>query len=349
MSWGSPTVLFALWLVPLTGLAVVYAHRKKRQAALRFVDAGMMPRLVPDGGAGRMWGRAVVLMLAIGLLIVAAAGPRFGVVVEQVSTRGVDLFVLMDVSRSMLADDVAPNRLERAKSDILDLLPRLEGDRIGLIAFAGAPVELVPLTTDQGFFRMALEGVDPESAPRGGSLIGDAIRRAIEALDQRHDRDQVIVLITDGEDHESFPLEAADQAAERGIRIICIGLGDTGEGSRIPQIQEDGTRSYTRHEGQEVWSKMNESLLEQIATKTSGAWVRARTAAYDLGRIYEERLAGLTRGELHSQQRRRYREQFQIFAVAGMVLLIVELALSVVPARNSLVAAEAVTGKAEAS
>ncbi|MCH2210147.1 MAG: VWA domain-containing protein [Fuerstiella sp.] len=323
MSWGSPNVLFALWLVPCVGSVLFYAHRKRRLAALQFAAPSMAQRLIPGSSPTRLVTRATLLMLATGLLIVAAARPQFGVVVEQVSARGADLFVLLDVSRSMLAEDVAPNRLERAKSDILDLLPRLEGDRIGLIVFAGAPVELVPLTTDQGFFRMALDDVEPGSAPRGGSLIGDAIRRGMESLEERGDRDQVIVLITDGEDHKSFPLEAAKQAGERGIRIISIGLGDTDEGARIPRRNEDGSVAYTQDEGKEVWSKMNESLLKEMATTTSGAWIPARTRAYDLGQIYEDNLAGLVRGEFQSTHRRRFKEQFQVFGIVGLILLMV--------------------------
>lgn len=346
MSWGNPEVLFALWLVPLTGFLLVYAHRRKRRAALRFLDGGMAERLAPVSGPGRLWVRAVLMMSAVGLLITAAARPRFGVVVEQVTARGVDLYVLLDVSRSMLAEDVAPNRLDRAKSDILDLLPRLQGDRVGLIVFAGAPVELVPLTTDHGFFRMALDDADPDSAPRGGSLIGDAIRRAMEGLEERRDRDQVIVLISDGDDHESFPLEAAGQAAERGIRVIAIGLGDTSEGARIPQRREDGTLTYAQHEGEEYWSKMNATLLEKIAVRTSGAWVPARNLAYDVGQIYEERLAGLTRGELRSEHRRRFREQFQVFSIAGLLLLLCELAVPRVPGgtRDSAITNEPASG-----
>ncbi len=327
MSWGTPTILFSLWLVPVTGVLLFYAHRRRQQTATRFIDPGMARRLIPPVSTTRISLRTTLLMVAVGLLIVAAARPRFGVVIEPVSARGVDLVVLLDVSRSMLAEDVAPNRMDRAKSDILDLLPKLEGDRVGLIAFAGAPVELVPLTMDQGFFRMALDNVDPDSAPRGGSLIGDAIRRAMEVMEERHDRDQVIILITDGEDHDSFPLEAARQAGERGIRIISIGLGDTGEGARIPRRNEDGTITYTQHDGQEVWSKMDESLLEKIAVETSGAWIPARTRAYDLGQIYEDHLAGLTQGEFRSDHRRRFREQFQIFAFLGLTLLIVERAV----------------------
>ncbi len=285
----------------------------------------MVERLMPAFQSGRSWAKAVLMMLAVSCLVVAAARPRFGVYFEEVSGRGVDLFVVLDVSRSMLAEDVAPNRLERAKADILDLLNKLEGDRVGLIAFAGAPVEMVPLTTDHGFYRMVLDGVDPDSAPRGGSLIGDAIRKAMEAMEERRDRDQVIVLITDGEDHDSFPAEAAKQAAERDVRIISVGLGDTGEGSRIPSRTEEGGLAFVKHEGQEVWSRMDERLLKEMALATSGAYVPARTRAYDLGSIYEEHLSKLTRGEVQAEKRKRYREQFQLFGGIGLALLLIEM------------------------
>ena len=325
MIWETPTLLFALWLVPVAGAAFVYAHRKRQATAARFADTAMVERLVPAFSSGRSWMKGTVMMLAVACLIIAAARPRFGVFFEEVSGRGVDLFVVLDVSRSMLAEDVAPNRLDRAKADILDLLKKLEGDRVGLIAFAGAPVELVPLTTDQGFFRMVLDDVDPGSAPRGGSLIGDAIRKAMESMEERRDRDQVIVLITDGEDHDSFPEEAAKQAAERNIRIITVGLGNTGEGARIPRRNEDGSLTFVKHDGQEVWSKMDERLLKEMALTTSGAYVPAKTRAYDLGSIYDEHLSKLTRGEIQAEKRKRYREQFQLFGGIGIALLLIEM------------------------
>lgn len=325
MIWETPGILFALWLVPVVGAVLAYAHRKRLATAQRFADSAMIARLMPALPSGRIWIKLILTMAAIALLIVAAARPRFGVYFEEVSGRGVDLFVVLDVSRSMLAEDVAPNRLDRAKADILDLLQELEGDRVGLIAFAGAPVELVPLTTDQGFFRMVLDSVDPGSAPRGGSLIGDAIRKALESMEERRDRDQVIVLITDGEDHDSFPAEAAQQAAERNVRIITVGLGDTGEGARIPLQNEDGSLAYVKHDGQEIWSRMDERLLKEMALTTSGAYVPARTRAYDLGSIYEEHLAKLTQGEIQAEKRKRYREQFQLFGGIGLLLLLIEM------------------------
>ncbi|MEQ9409761.1 MAG: VWA domain-containing protein [Fuerstiella sp.] len=325
MNWGLPTALFALWLVPLAGFLTVRAQLKRRQTAGRFVDVAMVRRLMPAFHLSRTWIRATLLMMAVGLLIVAMARPRFGVYFEEISGRGVDLFVVLDVSRSMLAEDVKPNRLERAKSDILDLLRKLEGDRVGLIVFAGAPVIQVPLTTDHDFLRLMLEDVDTESAPRGGTMIGDAIRKAMESMEARADRDQAIVLITDGGDQDSFPQEAATQASERNVRIITVGLGNVSEGARIPRRTEDGGLSFVQHEGQEVWSKMDEKLLQDIATTTQGAYVPAQTLSYDLGQIYDDVLVRLTQGEIDSEKRKRFREQFQWFGGLGLILLLAEM------------------------
>ncbi len=331
MRWENPIWLLGLWILPLLAVLLIYAHRQRLAAARRFADQAMLGRLMPPTAVLRAWVKGGLLLMGVGLLIVAAARPRFGVYFEQISARGVDLFVLLDVSRSMLAEDVAPNRLERAKSDIRDLLRKLPGDRVGLIAFAGAPAVIVPLTSDQGFFLGALEGVHTDSAPRGGSLIGDAIRKAIESLDATRDRDQVIVLITDGEDQDSFPQEAAEQAAEREIKIFTVGLGDPQEGRRIPVRDAAGSVRYLKHEGQEVWSRMDERLLKEIALKTSGAYVPARTRTYDLGQIYEDHLANLTRGEIQAEKRKRYAERFQWFVFAGLAALLAEMLIARYP------------------
>lgn len=259
------------------------------------------------------------------MLIVALARPQFGEYFEDVETRGVDVVVALDVSRSMMAEDVKPNRLERAKSDILDLLSRLEGDRVGLVLFAGAPVVQVPLTTDLGFYKSMLRDADPDSAPRGGTLIGDAIRKSLSSLEERPDRDQAIVLITDGGDQDSFPAEAAQQAAARGVRIFTVGLGDTSEGARIPQRDTQGRLNFVQHDGQEIWSKMDEDLLEELAVATEGAYVPARTLSYDLGQIYDDHLAELTQSELSTAKRRHLHERFQWFAAAGIFLVLMQI------------------------
>jgi Ca-activated chloride channel family protein len=332
MYWENPWVLSGVGvLLPVVAGLLVYAHLKRVAAARRFVDRAMVGRLMPQITGPRPWVKGILVLVGLALLIVAGARPRFGVYFEKVSQRGVDVFVLLDVSRSMTAEDVAPNRLERAKSDVRDLVERLAGDRVGLIAFAGKPVVTAPLTTDQGFFRMVLDEVDTGSAPRGGTLIGDAIRAALAAMPERRDRDQVIVLITDGEDHESYPEEAAKQAAARGVKIFAVGFGNAAEGARIPIRDEGGGLKYLKHQGQEVWSKVDDRLLKQVALDTGGVYFPVGTRAYDagedLGTIIQGRLAKLTRGEVQGEKRKRYREQFQLFVCLGVALLLVEMAI----------------------
>lgn len=336
MSWEHPHILLGLWLLPLVAGLLAYAQRKRAAAARRLLDPTMLGRLMPGPAGWCPWVKSTALLLGLACLTVAGARPRFGVFVERVSQRGADLMVLLDVSRSMTAEDVPPSRLERAKSDVRDLLARVAGDRVGLVVFAGKPVLKVPLTTDQGFFRMMLDEVGPHSAPRGGTLIGDGIRKCLQALPQRRDRDQAIVLITDGEDHDSYPEEAAKQAGARGIKIFAVGLGDPREGSRIPQRDAARRLHYLKYQGQEVWSKLDERLLERIALVTGGAYIPAGTRVYDLGRIYTDHLAKLTRGLIHAEKRRRYREQFQLFVALGLGLLLAEMLLPGYPRPSAL-------------
>jgi len=333
MKWEDPNILYALWILPLAGYLIVRMHLCRRRLSERFTDAEMAERLMPAVTGLRPWIKHGLVILGIGLLIVAGARPRFGEYFEKIQRRGVDLFVVLDVSRSMHAEDVSPSRLERAKSDIKDLLRRLPGDRVGLVVFAGKPSLKVPLTTDHGFFRTILGEVDHLSAPRGGTQIGDSIRLALSSMKERRDRDQVIVLITDGEDHDSFPLEAAAQAAERRVKIFTVGLGDPAEGARIPLRSESGRLTYLKHEGQEVWSRMDETLLQEMALVTQGAYIPARTKAYDLGHVYENHLEELTRGEIQAEKRKRLEDRFQLFVALGLGCLV--LGMVVAPgARN---------------
>ena len=236
--------------------------------------------------------------------------------------RGSDLYVLIDVSRSMLAEDVPPSRLGRAKADVAALVNRLEGERVGLIAFAGQAVVKCPLTVDYDAFRRSLDELDPDSAPRGGTAIGDAIRKALEVFQARADRDQAILLITDGDDQQSYPLEAAAVAAERHVTIFTVGLGDADHGARIPQGAE--AKSYLEYQGHQVWSKLDGSLLKEIALKTSGVYVPVGTRAYDLGELYAKYLQGRRGGEEQSQKRIRRADQFQIFLALAVLALLAD-------------------------
>ncbi len=331
MVWGSPQLLQLLWGLPFLGWLMWLAGRSRRAALASFADPVMAARITPSARASRGFFKGALWLAGVGFLVVAAARPRFGVYYEEVSAEGVDLFVCLDVSRSMLARDVAPSRLERAKSDVLDLLEKLQGDRVGLIAFAGKPVRVCPLTSDHGFFKSVLAEVSPLSAPRGGSLIGDAIREALADLPRDARRDQAIILITDGEDQDSMPLDAAELAVKAGVKIFTVGLGDSKEGGRIPVQNERGETVYLKTDGQVLWSKLDEKLLKEIAMRSGGAYVPAGTNAYDLGRIYEQHLAGLTAGKYDTEKRRRYRERFQVFLLLGLAFLGVNLLIPEVP------------------
>lgn len=328
MHWEQPEYLSLLWLIPLLVFAVQWVRRRQQASAATFAEPVIWPRLARKRSVVRSACKLALVTLGLTCLVAALCRPQFGEERRVVAARGIDVFVLLDVSRSMLAEDVAPNRLERAKSDIRDLVQALQADRIGLIAFAGAAEIEVPLTADFAYFRKRLDAVDTESAPRGGSMIGDTIRRAIRAMPADTVRDRVLVLITDGDDQESAPRDAAQTAAEAGIRIFTVGLGDPGEGARIPIRDESGNLQYLTHEGQHVWSRVNEELLREIARIGGGAYVPALTSSYDLGRIYEQYLEGLVHAASDERETVRRREQYQWFVLLGLLLLVLEPAVS---------------------
>lgn len=275
--------------------------------------------------------RAVVrltLVVATLLLLTAALmGPRWGESEQKVVRRGIDVMVVLDVSRSMLARDIAPSRLERAKLAIQDdLLPALGGDRIGLIAFAGVPVLKCPLTNDYGFVRLALEDITTASSPRGGTLIGDALRKAQEAFMGSMDTYKLVILITDGEDQESYPVEAARKLWEEAkVPVVSLALGDEREGARIPVKTERG-EEYVRYQGEEHRSRANFDDLRKIA-QVSGvnAFIPIGTKDFDLGKIYRDSIVPLieyrqrTENEMVKQPAR-----FDLFALAALVLLLID-------------------------
>ncbi|MEW6253384.1 MAG: VWA domain-containing protein, partial [Planctomycetota bacterium] len=229
--------LHLLWVVVGLALVGICGIWGRRRALRTFADAHLLPHLAPPDGWARPLVRLGLIVVALTALVAALIGPRWGAQQQVLLRRNIDVFVLLDVSRSMLAHDLAPSRLERAKLAIRDdLLPALGGDRIGLIAFAGVPALVCPLTTDYGFFRLALADVDPRSAGRGGTLIGDALRKAGTLFaEDKLDSHKVVLLITDGEDHESFPVEAAAQLwRDQKIPIIALALGDPEQGARVP-------------------------------------------------------------------------------------------------------------------
>lgn len=333
--FGDVVMLHGLWLLPVLAALTLYAARRRRRALLRFVEAGLLAR---SGGhaladPARRVLKAALLLAALGCLIVALARPAWDQVQEEVVQRGRDVVFLLDVSRSMLAQDLPPNRLERAKLAIRDTVDQLQGDRVALAVFAGSTIVKCPLTLDYGFFRMALADVSPYSVSRGGTLIGDGIRKVIsDVFDQQRSNYRDIVLITDGEDHESFPVEAAAQAGEQGVRLIAIGLGDEQVGQRIPverdQAGAAAPKTFLQHQGQEVWSRLDAATLREMADATpGGVYLNVATGAVDLGEVYLRLIASAEGQEVGSQILERVEEKFQIFLVVCVLLLFLEIAL----------------------
>ena len=336
--FGEVAMLHALWLVPLMAVLMAYASRGRRQALERFVEVSLLARLgsssMPD--PARRVLKSVLVLVAVGSLVVALARPAWDAVQEEVTQRGRDVVFLLDVSRSMLAEDLPPNRLERAKLAILDAVDRLEGDRVALAVFAGSTVVKCPLTLDYGFFRMALEDVSTISVSRGGSLIGDGLREVLrDVFDGKRSNHRDIVLITDGEDHESFPVEAASEAGELGVRLIAIGLGDERVGQRIPVTAgaDDGSsdgsdRSFLVHDGQEVWSRLDAATLRRMADSTPGGiYLNVSTGAIDLGDVYRRLIASAEGREVGARTLERLEEKFQVFLAICILLLALETSL----------------------
>jgi Ca-activated chloride channel family protein len=325
-----------LWAVLGVAVLGVYGIWQRQRALRVFASVGLLDRLAPRIGWARPLVRVALIVLCLLALVAAAIGPRWGAAEQKVVRRNIDVLVLLDVSRSMLARDIAPDRLERAKVSIRDdLLPALGGDRIGLISFAGVATLKCPLTTDYGFFRLALEDVTTKSSPRGGTLIGDAIRKAGECFDDPLETHKVVILITDGEDHESFPIEAARGLWEdHQIPIVAVALGDEREGARIP-IEAEAGETYLEHEGQVVWSKANFDDLRQIAAVSDlNAFVPVGTRDFDLGGIYREVIVpAIEYREQSESQRVQQPARQHVFATVALVLLLIESFLREGPRR----------------
>jgi len=269
-----------------------------------------------------------MLIAAVGLFSLALARPQFGTKMELVKRKGVDIFIAMDVSASMLAEDPKPNRLERAKMEVRDLIDRLEGDRVGLIAFAGTPFVQCPLTTDYGAAKMFLDLMGPDLIPQPGTAIGEAIRMATASFEQEERKHKVLVLVTDGEDHETQPVEAAKEAAAEGVVIYAIGIGSAG-GAPVPEVDERGVVTGIKKDrnGNLVMSKLGADTLRKVALMTNGKYHQASAAGMELERIYED-ISQMEKKELQARKFTQYEEQFQWLVLAGVLLMVWEWGMS---------------------
>jgi Ca-activated chloride channel family protein len=321
--------LYLLWVLPLFLGLFLYSANRRKLLLERLIHAGLQQKLVFINPVRRRWKSALVLF-GFGLLIIGLARPAWNLQQTTITRSGRDVVFVLDVSKSMLAEDLAPNRLERAKLAIADVIEKLQGDRVGLLVFAGTAAVKSPLTLDYGFFKMMLDDVSTDSINRGGTMIGDAIRVVLDQmLDNQEKKYKDIVLITDGEDHESFPIEAAREAAEKGVRLFIVGLGDENEGKRIPITDEKGRRTFMKYQGREVWSKLDADTLREMALATPrGRYLNVATGTVDLGEVYMQLIGSAEKKEMEEETIEKYEEKFQIFIGIAFLLLGIEALIS---------------------
>ncbi len=326
MRLENPDMLHLFWLLPLLAGVLLYRFRMKDRALKAFADAALLARVNATVSRAGQWRKAAILLSALLCIVFSLARPAWNPRPEKIERKGRDIVLVLDVSRSMLAEDLKPNRLERAKLSIRDLADGLDGDRVALVVFAGNAVLRCPLTQDYGFLRMALDDIGVDSVSRGGTLIGDALRMVKDDVFSDHlKRYKDVILITDGEDQDSFPVDAARELGERGIRLIAIGLGDENEGQRIPTKNEKGERTFVQYRGREVWSRLDADTLRKMVDATPGGkYLNVAVGDFDLGGVYRSLIAGAEKRDVESRAMRRYEEKFQLFLGAGIVLLLVE-------------------------
>ncbi len=322
-----PYLLLLLSLIPVVGLAWWWAAARAEARLADLVAPALQPRLLPPRSHARTLAQLILALVALSLLTVAAARPQWGRRDETVITRGRNLLIALDVSRSMLATDVHPNRLERAKVDILDLIAELRGDNAGLLVFRHKGVLLCPLTTDYSFLRQAVDSVSPESAPRGETDLADAIKKALEALEGMSEDYNAILLISDGEQLTGDAVAAAREAGRRGIPIFTVGIGDPA-GATIPA--ETGGDLF-RFQGQAVQTRLMDQTLDAIGTESGGSYIElatAGTAHTTLGAIYRRHLRSVSAKERQETVENQYVERYHLFLLPALAALLAAACLS---------------------
>ncbi len=319
MKWGNVQLLVWLPLAIPLAWALFALLRRRRAALAQLVDPALLGVLAPAWNPARAKSRLVLRVLALALLVLALARQQWGFCWEEVRRQGLDLVVALDTSRSMMASDIKPTRLQQAKWGIRDLLRNLRGDRVGLVPFAGSSILQCPLTIDYAAFAMTLDDVYSGIIPKGGTAIEQALRTAVAAFPADRTADRVILLITDGEDHEGDPLALLPELKEKGIRVYTIGIG-TLEGEMVPA--GDGQGGYFKdRQGQIVKTALKEDVLQRLALGTGGTYVRSAPGDTGLERVFNESIANLKRSEQENRTAKIYEERFVWPIVAALLLL----------------------------
>jgi Ca-activated chloride channel family protein len=323
------THLYALLLLPLLLLAFGYMWRARRKALAGFGQTTVVQQLM-DGYSSRKHQLKFALILVVTtLLIVAWANPQSGkTLATKKSTReSVEVIVALDVSYSMLSQDIAPNRMERAKKLANQLIEELQGERIGLVFFAGNAYLKMPLTSDYSAAQLYINSANPYQIPTQGTAIGEALQMAMNAVDDESEADKVVILITDGENHEEEAMEVAETAAEEGLIVFTIGVG-TEEGGFIP-TNVNGYEDFKRdEEGKPVRTRLNEEMLRAVATAARGDYYPIQVGASSIGSALRSRIAQMNKEEFEQQAFDEYESYYQYFVGLALLLLIIEFSMS---------------------
>lgn len=319
MIFANPKFLILLLLVPVIPVVYAVMRRLRLLRIRRFGDEQLVKELMPSWSGAKGWVRIVLFSLAFAFFVLGLSRPQIGAKLSQRQTKGSEIMICLDVSNSMLAQDYSPDRLSRAKLAISRLVDKLEGDRIGLIIFAGSSFVQLPVTTDYISAKMFLSSVNTESIPIQGTAIGDAISTAVKGFSIQSEKSRAIIVITDGENHEDDAVEVAKQAAEMGIKVYTIGVGSV-RGEPIPK---DGDLMKDSN-GNIVVTRLDENTLEQIAEAGGGAYIHAGNEEFGLTPIIND-LKKMEDEMFNSVVFEEYDEQFMYFLGIALVLFVIEM------------------------
>ena len=328
MVFAVPQVLYALVLLPLLVIVFIISERR-RQGLVSQLTGGDKPAMIMGAGFERRLLFTVFLLLGIGFLVAAAARPQWGTKLETVTSRGIDVLIAVDVSESMRATDVSPDRIAKARQEVHKFLDRLSGDRVGLVAFAGSAYTYCPLTVDYAAIRLFLEGLTPGVIADGGTDIGAAVTEAIKTFTRAESTaHKVLVIFSDGEHHEDDPMPAVGEAVAAGIQVFTIGIGNPGKvGERIPIGEENGEVTYKLDlDGNLVITRLDEETLQTIAQKGGGQYYRVSEAGTELAEIYRS-VAEAQKIEFSSRLYHQKEDRYQIPLLIGAILLVIAYSL----------------------
>ena len=311
--------LWLLILVPLILISYALGRAARKRAIRRFGDPVLVKELMPSYSGAKGWWRVILFSLAFMFFVIGISRPLIGAKLVERETKGAELMICLDVSNSMLAEDYSPNRLSRAKLAISKLVDKLQEDRIGLVLFAGSSFVQLPITTDYVSAKMFMNSVDTGSIPVQGTAIGDAIYTAARSFSVQSEKSRAIIVITDGENHEDDPVQAAKDVAETGIRVYTIGVGSL-QGQPIPMDGE----LLRDQDGDIVVTRLDEATLKDIAGAGNGAYVRAGNEEFGLNPIIEE-INKLEDERFNSIVFEEFDEQYMYFFAAALVLLVIEM------------------------